>query len=48
MKGVVAALIWVAGIILAKGFWLTTLAIFCPIYGVYLVAVKILAALGWM
>lgn len=39
---------WVAGIILAKGFWLTTLAVFVPFYGWYLVGAKLLTVAGWM
>lgn len=32
---------WVSGIVLAKGFWWTVLAIFVPLYAWYLVVEKI-------
>lgn len=47
-SGALGALVWIAGIILAKGFWLTLLAVVFPIYGAVLVVEKILAALGWV
>lgn len=37
---------WLAGVVFASGFWLTSAAIFFPPYAWYLVAVKILAAAG--
>lgn len=33
----IAMFMWVWGIVLAKGFWLTTLAVILPIYGWFLV-----------
>lgn len=42
------AMIWVAGIILAKGFWLTALAVVFPIYGAVLIVERILTMLGWV
>ncbi len=38
---------WLAGLVLAKGFWLTTLGIFLPFYSWYLVVEKIMAANGF-
>ena len=40
-------LIWLAGIVLAKGFWLTVAAIFTP-YGAYLVVERLLIMAGWV
>ena len=39
---------WIAGIVLAKGFLLTLLAIVAPIYGWYLVIEKIMIMNGWL
>ena len=39
-------LFWIAGVVLAKGFWLTVLAIFIPFYAWYLVVEKIMIAIG--
>ena len=39
---------WVAGAVLAKGFWLTTLAIIIPFYSWYLVMEQLLKAMGWV
>ena len=36
---------WLAGLVLAKGFWLTTISIFTP-YGMYLVLEKIFVMIG--
>lgn len=38
---------WMAGIVLAKGFWLTVVAMFTP-YGMYIVLEKIFLTIGWM
>lgn len=48
MSKTLGALIWVAGVVLAKGFWLTLLAVVFPLYGAFLVVMKLLAALGWV
>ncbi len=45
--GVVGSIFWMAGIVLAKGFWLTLLAAVFPPYGWYLVVKQGLIALGW-
>jgi hypothetical protein len=37
---------WIAGVVLAKGFWLTITAIFCPFYAWYLVIERILIMTG--
>jgi len=34
---ILVLVLWIAGVVLAKGFWLTVLAIFVPFYGWYLV-----------
>jgi hypothetical protein len=39
---------WVAGIILAKGFWWTALAVVLPFYGWYLIVTKVLQIVGWV
>ena len=43
---VIGALIWVAGFILAKGFWLSALAFILPFYAYYLVAYKLMVMGG--
>jgi len=43
-----AAVPWLMGMVLAKGFWLTTLAIFFPPYAWYLVTEKALIVMGWV
>lgn len=44
--GLLIVIGWIAGIVLAKGFWLTVLAIVVPIYGWYLVIERIMN--GWL
>lgn len=39
---------WLAGTVLAKGFWLTIVAIFFPPYAWYLVVERALVAIGWI
>ena len=39
---------WIAGIILAKGFWWSALAVVLPFYSYYLVVKQALIALGVM
>ena len=39
---------WIAGVVLAKGFWWTVLAIFFPFYAWYLVVEKTLFILGFL
>jgi len=39
---------WIAGIVLAKGFWWTALSITCPCYAWYLVVKKIMLINGWI
>jgi pheromone shutdown protein TraB len=46
--GVIGGTFWLAGIVLAKGFWLTLLAAFFPPYGWYLVVKQALLAMGWV
>ncbi|HET8686456.1 MAG TPA: hypothetical protein VFM18_07305 [Methanosarcina sp.] len=40
------AVLWVAGIVLAKGFWLTVLAVCFPLYAWYLIVEKIMIIAG--
>jgi hypothetical protein len=42
----IAAFIWVYGIVLAQGFWLTTLSCVFPPYAFYLVVEKIAKHFG--
>lgn len=44
----VVFLMWIAGIVLAKGFWSTFFAVFFWPWGWYLVAEKILQLNGWI
>jgi len=39
-------LIWVAGVVLAKGFWFTILSIIVPLYSLYLVVEQVM--LKWL
>ena len=39
---------WAAGVVMAKGFLMTSFAIICPPYGVYKVVEKILVLLKWI
>lgn len=39
---------WIAGFILAEGFWWTVLAVVIPLYGYYLVVREILQTIGWL
>jgi hypothetical protein len=49
MQVVLFALItWMAGIVLAKGFWLTLLSCVCPFYGWYLLTEKIMHMNGML
>jgi len=41
-------LLYLAGIVLAQGFWSTALAVVFPPYGFYLVVERALAAYGWI
>ena len=49
MKGIVylvAVSVWVSGVVLAKGFWLTALALFIPFYAWYLVIERAMQMYG--
>ncbi len=48
LLGFIFVIVWLMGIILAKGFWLTSLAIFCPCYGWYLVIEKAMIMSGFI
>ena len=42
----IGVIIWIAGIVIANGFWSTFFAIFIPIWAWYLVIEKMLIANG--
>ncbi|MES3041822.1 MAG: hypothetical protein V4730_11825 [Pseudomonadota bacterium] len=42
ISGWLAIFAWLAGVVLAKGFWITTAAIFFPPFGWYLVVEKLI------
>ncbi len=42
----VLIVLWIAGIVLAKGFWLTLLAICIPFYAWYLVIERLMTDFG--
>jgi len=44
----IVAIPWVIGIVLAKGFWSTTFALFIPLWAWYLTAEKWLMVNGWL
>ena len=46
--GIPIVIFWLAGIVLAKGFWLTSLAICVPPYAWYLVVERGMKVLGWI
>jgi hypothetical protein len=39
---------WIAGIVLAKGFWSTFFAVMVPLWGWYLIVEKIMIAQGFI
>lgn len=39
---------WIAGAVIANGFWSTVFAIFIPFWAWYLVVERGLVALGWL
>lgn len=41
-------LVWIAGIVLAHGFWSTLFAVFMPLWALYLVVERLMMALGWV
>lgn len=42
----VLVLLWVAGLVLAKGFWSTLIAVVCPIWSYYLLAERLMHMWG--
>lgn len=42
----IAAFMWVSGIILAKGFWMTLFAVFVPLYGWFKIVTLLLQHFG--
>lgn len=39
---------WIAGIVIAKGFWSTVFALCIPLWAWYLVIEKIMINMGWL
>ena len=48
LSGWVVIMFWLAGTVLAKGFWNTTAAIFFPPYAWYLIVEKCMVMIGWV
>lgn len=48
IAAILIAISWLAGIVLAKGFWLTFFAISTPPYAWYLVVERGMKILGWI
>lgn len=46
VKWALLIVLWVCGVVLAKGFWSTLFAICLPFWGWYLVTERVLAAFG--
>lgn len=44
----VAVVAWLAGVVIAKGFWLTAAAIFIPFYAWYLVIERAMLVWGML
>ena len=42
----ICAVLWIAGVVLAKGFWWTVLAITVPFYAWYLVVERVMQMAG--
>jgi hypothetical protein len=47
LASILSGLIWVAGVVLAKGFWSTFAAVFLPPWAWYLVVERVGQSLGW-
>ena len=43
-----AILLWLAGMVLAQGFWVTVVAVLFPPYAWYLVVERALVIIGWV
>jgi hypothetical protein len=41
-------LVWLAGAVLAKGFWSSLFAIFIPFWALYLVVERLMMVWGWV
>ena len=48
MTNLLLTIMWILGIILAKGFWSTLFAVVIPPWALYLVIEKVLEAMGWL
>ena len=40
--------IWLAGVVIASGFWSTLFSIIIPLWAYYLVIEKLLQVMGWI
>jgi len=47
-SGFMAIMFWLAGLVLANGFWSTTAAMFFPPYAWYLIVEKGMVIIGWV
>lgn len=47
LSGFALLLWWLAGIVLASGFWSTVFAIWIPPWALYLVVERVIRSLGW-
>lgn len=45
--GVLAVIAWLAGAVLAHGFWSTAFALFVPPWAWYLLVERVMQAQGW-
>ena len=48
LLGLIFGVSWLMGIVLAKGFWLTTLSICLPFYSWYLVVEKLMVNINFI
>lgn len=48
LSGALAIGGWLAGAVLAKGFWSTALALVFPLWGYYLCVERLLQVIGWV
>lgn len=48
LTAVFCLIVWIMGVVLAKGFWLTTLSICLPFYAWYLAIEKVMILTGFL
>jgi hypothetical protein len=46
--GFIVSILWLAGIVLAKGFWGTLVAVLCPCFAWYLVVESAMLKFGFL